>query len=348
MKRKLEYLRRYISAIPRAVSVMVIVAAVSVILFALMMNLNIVVVSESDGTHHTLLTKSTDPHEIADLAGHALEEKDEFFFIDGYDGGPSFLNITRAFSVDVTADGQTYNTRFVEGTVADAIDATGVVLNGDDYTEPALSAPLAENTPITVHRVTYVEETRLETLSNAEADAYHEEVGTVADFKLSHNSEYEVVYQDRMVDGLIHSSKIISVTPTLTPRPLDSYEFIDGIPVSRIEGFSDIEMGPDALPVNYTRLWEGAVCTAYSSSGGKGSSGLGLYCGTAAVNPNVIPYGTRMYITSADGSFVYGFCIATDTGTAMMEGHVGLDLYFDSFEEPYQFGKRQLNVYILD
>ncbi len=260
----------------------------------------------------------------------------------------SFFNTHRTFPIEITADGETYNAQFTEGTVADALETIGIVLNQDDYTEPSLSSNLIEDMSISVHRVTYVEETRIETLSNAEAEMYHEELSTVADFKLSHNSEYEIVYQDQMVDDLLHSSKVISVTPTLTPRPLDSYEFIDGIPVSRIEGFSDIEMGPDGLPVNYTRLWDGVVCTAYFSSVKNDASGLGLYCGTVAVNPNLIPYGTRMYITSADGSFVYGFCIATDTSATILEGHVDLELYFDTFEETTQFGRRQLNVYVLD
>ncbi len=65
------------------------------------------------------------------------------------------------------------------------------------------------------------------------------------------------------------------------------------------------------------------------------------------MNPNIIPYGTRMYITSADGSFIYGFCVATDTGTAMMEGYVDLDLFFETNAEARRFGKRALNVYIL-
>ncbi len=126
---------------------------------------------------------------------------------------------------------------------------------------------------------------------------------------------------------------------------IEMTQYITGLGIAE---FDDVEMGVDGLPVNATRVMEGTVCTAYSSSGGRGASGLGLYCGTVAVNPNVIPYGTRMYITSPDQSFVYGFAIATDTGTAMMQGHVGLDLYFETNAEARRFGKRALDVYILD
>jgi len=57
--------------------------------------------------------------------------------------------------------------------------------------------------------------------------------------------------------------------------------------------------------------------TGYYSKTGKGSSGLGLGYGTVAVDPDVIPYGTKLYITSTDGKFVYGYAVATDTGIAL-------------------------------
>ena len=78
------------------------------------------------------------------------------------------------------------------------------------------------------------------------------------------------------------------------------------------------------------------------------SSGLGLHYGTVAVNPNVIPYGTKMYITSPDGKFVYGWAIATDTGTAMMEGTVGVDLFYETYLESSLNWKNEVNIYIYD
>ena len=39
-----------------------------------------------------------------------------------------------------------------------------------------------------------------------------------------------------------------------------------------------------------------------------------------AVDPDVIPYGTKLYITSTDGKFVYGYAVATDTGIAVQKG----------------------------
>ena len=38
------------------------------------------------------------------------------------------------------------------------------------------------------------------------------------------------------------------------------------------------------------------------------------------------PYGTKLYITSTDGKFVYGYAVATDTGIAVQKGQI-LDVY---------------------
>jgi 3D (Asp-Asp-Asp) domain-containing protein len=64
--------------------------------------------------------------------------------------------------------------------------------------------------------------------------------------------------------------------------------------------------------------------------------------GVVAVDPSVIPYGTRMYITS--GSIVYGVCVAGDTG---VRGHL-IDLYFNSGSHCRAFGRRGITVYFLD
>ena len=58
-----------------------------------------------------------------------------------------------------------------------------------------------------------------------------------------------------------------------------------------------------------------------------------------AVDPHVIPLGTRLYIPG------YGFAIADDTGGAI-KGHV-IDLAFDSHQEAINFGVRHITVYIL-
>ena len=88
------------------------------------------------------------------------------------------------------------------------------------------------------------------------------------------------------------------------------------------------------------------LCIYYSRTG-KGSSGLGLGYGTVAVDPSVIPYGTLLYITSTDGSFVYGYAVATDTGIAVQKGQILVDLFYETYAESVINGAIQVNVYVV-
>ena len=90
------------------------------------------------------------------------------------------------------------------------------------------------------------------------------------------------------------------------------------------------------------------TATAYTAGYGGAdyttATGTFVQVGTVAVDKNVIPLGTRMYIAAADGSVVYGLAVAEDTG---VRGNK-VDLYYDTYEQCINFGRRSCNVYILD
>ena len=87
-----------------------------------------------------------------------------------------------------------------------------------------------------------------------------------------------------------------------------------------------------------------AKATAYCDKG-KTASGIQSKVGVVAVDPRVIPLGTRLYIESTDGSWSYGVCLAGDTGGLIKGNRV--DLFYDSYNECIQFGRRSCNIYIL-
>lgn len=76
--------------------------------------------------------------------------------------------------------------------------------------------------------------------------------------------------------------------------------------------------------------------------GGGGYTALGIPAryGVAAVDPNVIPLGTRLYIPG------YGEAIAADTGGAV-NGYT-IDLCMEDYTQAMAFGRRGVEVYILD
>ena len=347
-RRIYEQLRAKHGRTARWVAVFLALALLALVGVSLLRALEVVTVRSSTEGTQVLLTASDRPEEWLVEAGFSRGEHDQLVTTQlAY--GP-LLEVEQAFPVSLEADGAVHPDYYIGGTVAELLASEGVSLGQDDYVEPALDAPLTVGTVARVHRVEYVEEVRREELDPALVEEYKATLAAPDEFIASTNGHtYDILYRDKLLDGQVVESGIVELIPIIeapAPRPQDSYTLQYGIPNSRIEGYDDLEFGTDGLPVNYTRVMQGAVATAYSASRGRGSSGLGLYCGTVAVNPNVIPYGTRMWITDRSQNFIYGFAIATDTGTAMMEGHVDIDLFFETNAECLQFGKRQLDVYI--
>ena len=87
--------------------------------------------------------------------------------------------------------------------------------------------------------------------------------------------------------------------------------------------------------------------TAYTCEGyvGHTYSGTLARVGAIAVDPTVIPLGTKMYVVSNDGQYVYGYCVAEDIGGGINGNKI--DLYFDTYAECWDFGVRMCTVYIL-
>ena len=89
------------------------------------------------------------------------------------------------------------------------------------------------------------------------------------------------------------------------------------------------------------------TATAYTAGHGGAdyttATGTFVEVGTVAVDKKVIPLGTRMYIVTNDG-IVYGMSVARDTG---VKGNK-VDLYFNTYRECIEFGRRSCTVYILE
>lgn len=93
----------------------------------------------------------------------------------------------------------------------------------------------------------------------------------------------------------------------------------------------------------YSAVYE-MEATAYMpwDGGGDGitASGMLAQYGVAAVDTDVIPLGTRLYIPG------YGEAIAADTGGAIIGNRI--DLCMDDYGQAMDFGRRYVTVYVLD
>ena len=88
------------------------------------------------------------------------------------------------------------------------------------------------------------------------------------------------------------------------------------------------------------------VATAYYAGGGglngNGTTATGLRArkGLVAVDPRVIPLGTKLFIEG------YGEALAADTGGWIKGDRI--DLCFDSLDECYRYGRRKIYVYLVE
>jgi 3D (Asp-Asp-Asp) domain-containing protein len=67
--------------------------------------------------------------------------------------------------------------------------------------------------------------------------------------------------------------------------------------------------------------------------------------GVIAVDPKVIPLGTKVYVEVAGNTPDYGYAVAADIGGAI-KGDL-IDLYFDSSDIVGRWGCKKVKVYIL-
>lgn len=92
-----------------------------------------------------------------------------------------------------------------------------------------------------------------------------------------------------------------------------------------------------------------AYSTSPSENGGYTVSAMGsqLRHGIAAVDPAVVPLGSKVYVESTDGSWTYGVASAEDTGGGIKGNKIDL-CYEGSVASVNTFGRRSCNVYILE
>ena len=308
-------------------------------------NLRLTYVTDSNGAKQVILTSATDPAKVMSLSGIQSEEGDQVYYT-AFSGNLATLNIERAFSVNIQADGQTYPVKMVYGTVADALQRAGITLEGDDYTEPALDRLVTAGTPIVVHRVDYQDRVETQAIpydtEYVYTSLYFRNTGRTTTVQHGAEGQQTVTTRDRYVDGELENSIVVDSTTTVQPTNHVIKTYGAGAPVSPLTGPD----GTTNAPASYSKVLTGKA-TGYYSKTGKGSSGLGLGYGTVAVDPDVIPYGTKLYITSTDGKFVYGYAVATDTGIAVQKGQILVDLFYETYAESVINGAIQVNVYVV-
>ena len=345
-----EHIRRRMElALPKWGALVGGMAALGLAILFTSQSLHFVVVSDTHGGSVRILTASTDVEDLLEQSDTpALGEHDQVVWSQIADG--ELMQVLRAYTVEVTADGQTQQVITTGATAAQLLDQLGITYDENDRLTPAADEVVTEGSSLTLQRVEYVDYTE-----DVVVPSEQQEIPT----SLLYRSQDEtlvvqegtdgldtVTWRDVYIDGQwAEKQELERVTQVgMVPTILKVYG--EQVPVSQFVGPEVVDGVPSE---GVTETYTSQRSTGYSASAtAKGASGRRLTYGTVAVNPSVIPYGTLLYITSDDGRFVYGYAYAADTGTAMMTGHAFIDLYYETYDESVENAVIPVTVYVID
>lgn len=317
-----------------------------------------VTIESFDGTKNTVYALGTvkDALEKAEITlkkGTALNYSADTLLEDGMT-----IEIYDIYKITLTVDGKTTTKKVSGKTVEDALNAFKVELKGDDFAVPTLGSKLKNGMDITVYRVETKERTEEEAIPYETEYTYSDSLYKNRSRTLESGKEgtKAVVYEDTYINGEFLSSEKKSEEVVENPQR----ELVQvgtkvqtvttglpvGSPISEMAEPAYLKFGANGLPSNYKSVIN-AKATAYCIPGGITSTGKRAQTGYIAVDPKEIPYGTEMYIVSADGRYVYGYCIAADTGSYIYDVDWTVDLYMNSEAQCRAWGRRDIIIYVL-
>ena len=206
---------------PRVLAFCVMAVSLVFTLAVTAANLRLTYVTDSDGARQLVVSSETDPARVMSLSGIEAEEGDHVYYT-AFSGNLATLNIERAFTVNIQADGQEYPVKMAFGTVADALERAGITLEADDYTEPALDQLVTVGSEITVHRVDYQDKVETQTIpydtQYVYTSLYFRNTGRATTLQHGAEGQQTVTTREKYVDGELENSMVVDVTTTPPPR----------------------------------------------------------------------------------------------------------------------------------
>ncbi len=259
------------------------------------------------------------------------------------------LIIDRAEAVDVKVDGKNLQVLTTFNKVEDILNQHNIEVGEKDKVIPALDERINSDREIEIVRVTeefVKEEVELpfETITKENDSLDSKIVKKIQEGKEGKKEiEYKVTYEN----GVEVSREVVN--EEIIDEPID--EIVEkGTAKFLVASRGQVLRYEKAIVMSAT-----AYDLSYESTGkrpgdpyyGITRSGTKARPGVVAVDPKVIPLGTKLYIESLDSEWEdYGLASAEDTGGAIKGNKI--DLFMENSEDVQKFGRRNVKVYILE
>lgn len=296
-------------------------------------------------------TYETDPAEILEEAGITVNDVDKVETLPTDAEGVSEITVVRGQNVTIDYCGERTEVIAYGETVEQLFDRLGISIREESDISVAPNAQVTGDMEISI------------TTTIVSEDAY-----TVA-------TPFETVYQKT---DLLPAGKEVVLTKGVEGQTICTAEvtYVNGKeenrkvlsekiatePVTEViavgtgngsakkgeyivgDGVLITETG-DVLTFTHRRTFKATAYCRIEEGGEITSTGTPTRVGAIAVDPRVIPYGTRMFIATKDGAYVYGVATAEDCGGSIKGER--LDLFYETMDECVIFGVRDCDVYFL-
>lgn len=301
-----------------------------------------------DGRSMTINTSKKIVSEILEEKEISLGESDKInISVESPLKDGTKIEITRAVPVTVNYGGEMLDIKTTKGTVKEVLDSLKLDYFQDEIT-PSLSNKIKSGMEINIVRI----DEKIETLSEAipyktitkENNDLNKGKLVVAQYGKEGAKEIKV--KEKYENGILVASEVVEEKTIAEPiseiieKGTKENEFMIA---SRgtFEGKREITMVATAYDLSYesTGKRPGDKWYGITASGTKARPGV------VAVDPKVIPLGTKLYVESLDGTPDYGYAIAEDTGGAIKGNKI--DLFMESSKDVKKFGRRKVKVYII-
>lgn len=273
------------------------------------------------------------------------------------------LEIEKTFPVTIIWGDQKTTVKTLKSSVGEILENAGFTVDEFDMVEPDVNTVLTEKGVIDYVDIDYVDEQRDEVIKSTFKTVFSRSLESGTSYTTGgSNGLKSVVYKTKLINGKVAERTVISeqiitkaVDGTKVVGTANGGRITTGVAVttssktgcySTLTPSSPIPLDENGVPTNYTSHIT-VQATAYSYTGYRTSTGKNPQPGYVAVNPAYIPYGTRMYIVSSDGNWIYGYAEAADTGGFAAYNPTNIDLFFETIAQCYAFGRRDIEVYFL-
>lgn len=312
---------------------------------------NTYVITDGDQVK-THITHTTDPATVLDEAGFQLDE-DDTYTTELVDGVYEVI-VRRSMTVTVHNGNEVLQVETAGGTVARLLARLNIPVDGNTRLSVPGDTEVFDGMELTVTRIVHTTEVYTTVIPCQEVRYDDPSLPAGVEAVLAEGRDGQMECTANVV---YEGTKEISRTVTaqiVTEQPANRVIAVGTGAAQENQGKGGLIIGDgiiiteegEVLTYHDTLVVEATAYTHTDEGCDFWTSTLThVRVGTVAVDPRLIPYGTRMFIVSNDGEVVYGIATAEDCGGDIK--NLRIDLYYPTTWECFQFGRRDCTIYFL-